>query len=110
MIFDSSGIRKYIPEYCQSEPDGGIPTYLAQIFSEAEKKFNGTVMIIGGDTLSVCLNRIGCRELRPVKELLPGVVLSTFRSEGRDKLIISKSGGFGDEELLVRLRSLIRDS
>ncbi|MCR5788542.1 MAG: four-carbon acid sugar kinase family protein [Lachnospiraceae bacterium] len=108
MIIDSSGIQKHFPS-CGSfhlKPDEDILAYLALLFSEAEKKSDGTIMIIGGDTLSACLRSIDIRQLRPVKELLPGVVLSAFVSEGRDKYIISKSGGFGDEELLVRLRGL----
>ncbi|MCR4657449.1 MAG: four-carbon acid sugar kinase family protein [Lachnospiraceae bacterium] len=113
MMIDSSGIKNHTPACSpchsdrHSDPDRGVSTYLAQMFSEAEKIFDGTIMIIGGDTLSACMRSIGCRELRPVKELFPGVVLSSYISEGRKKQLISKSGGFGDEELLIRLRHLM---
>ena len=43
----------------------------------------------------------------PLLELSPGVVLSKCRLTDRERLIISKSGGFGGETLLTDLRNLI---
>ena len=67
----------------------------------------GSVMIIGGDTLLACLRRLGCKDLEPLAELFPGVVLSLYRAGGREKFLISKSGGFGSETLLADLKELI---
>lgn len=61
-------------------------------------------MIIGGDTLLAFLEAIHCYELTPVCELQPGVVLSRVTYQGRQYEIISKSGGFGEENLLVTLQ------
>lgn len=61
-------------------------------------------MIIGGDTLLAFMDSIGCHELTPVCELQPGVVLSRIAYGGREYEIISKSGGFGEEDLLVTLK------
>lgn len=84
-----------------------ISLSLGERFAEAERTFNGTIMVIGGDTLISCLRRIGCGELEPVAELYPGVVLSKYRTERGEKLLISKSGGFGEETLLTDLKNII---
>lgn len=65
---------------------------------------DGCFMIIGGDTLLAFMSSIGCHELVPVCELQPGVVLSRIAYRGREYEIISKSGGFGEEDLLVTLQ------
>lgn len=77
-----------------------VAAYLAEVFAEIEDIYEGTVMIIGGDTLLACLMRIRCDGLEPLAELYPGVVLSRYRTGGSEKLLISKSGGFGSETLL----------
>ncbi|MGB4660405.1 MAG: four-carbon acid sugar kinase family protein [Mobilitalea sp.] len=66
-----------------------------------------TLMITGGDTLTGFLNGIGCNELIPIGELEPGSVLSKFWREGKEFYVISKSGGFGDKELIVNLANTI---
>lgn len=63
----------------------------------------GTLLITGGDTLLQCMECVGVKELEPVCELEKGVVLSRFYYKGCSKYIISKSGGFGQETLLVDL-------
>ena len=44
-----------------------------------------------------------CRQISLLGELEKGVVYSRMKADGRSFEVISKSGGFGDEELLVRL-------
>ena len=61
------------------------------------------IMIIGGDTLSALMDAIGCTALMPLCEPDRGVVLSELRYNGRRWQILSKSGGFGTEDLLTRL-------
>lgn len=61
------------------------------------------VMIIGGDTLSSFIDIIGCRTIFPLREIDHGVVLSRFAYDGKTYQILSKSGGFGGEELLVKI-------
>ena len=63
----------------------------------------GTLLITGGDTLLQCMECVGVKELEPVCELEKGVVLSRFYYKGCSKYVISKSGGFGQETLLVDL-------
>lgn len=59
-----------------------------------------TVMIIGGDTLSGFVEQTGCEEITLIGEIKPGTVLSTMRIDGREVSVLSKSGGFGEEQLV----------
>ena len=90
------------------EPRILIAAYLAEILAEIEDSVEETVMIVGGDTLLSCLRRLGCRDLESLAELFPGVVLSRYRAGGKEKLLISKSGGFGKESLLADLQEMMK--
>ncbi len=68
-----------------------------------------TVMIIGGDTLLGCMAQLGVSEMLPLRELLPGTVLSLFRYQGRVVPFLSKSGGFGQRTLLVEIARQIQE-
>lgn len=61
------------------------------------------VMIIGGDTLSELMGAVGCTKLSPVREPDRGVVLSSLQYNDHSYQILSKSGGFGGEDLLLRI-------
>lgn len=63
----------------------------------------GTLLLTGGDTLLQCMNCAGVRELEPVCELEKGVVLARFTYDGRTRHVITKSGGFGQKDLLLAL-------
>lgn len=63
------------------------------------------LMIIGGDTLLGFMDAIGCRELSPQREILQGVVESEYIYRGVRHSVLSKSGGFGQTDLLLRLES-----
>lgn len=62
-----------------------------------------TLMCSGGDTLLALFRSLNVTKLTPVCELETGVVLARFAYGGRQYHIISKSGGFGGEDLLCRL-------
>lgn len=61
--------------------------------------------IIGGDTLMGFLRRMGNPEVKLVDEIAPGVVMFHLRQQGREILMLSKSGGFGDDALLGEIGS-----
>lgn len=63
----------------------------------------GTLLLTGGDTLLQCMNDAGVRELEPVCELESGVVLARFTYNGCTRHVITKSGGFGQPDLLIQL-------
>lgn len=68
---------------------------------------DATILCTGGDTLLALMRTVGVAELRPVCELDTGAVLTQFAYQEKIYHIISKSGGFGEPDLFVRLaRSL----
>ncbi|MEG2700011.1 MAG: nucleotide-binding domain containing protein, partial [Hungatella sp.] len=64
---------------------------------------DSTLLITGGDSLLAFMNQIAVYEIIPICELAPGAVLSRFQIEGKTYEVISKSGGFGDENLMELL-------
>ena len=46
---------------------------------------------------------LGTYEITPIRELFTGTVLSTVQLDGKTQLLISKSGGFGDPDVILRL-------
>ncbi len=75
-----------------------------------KSKVNKTMLITGGDTLLQCMNRMWVWEMEPLYQVYPGVVLSRFEAGGEPRYAITKSGGFGEETLLVDLREMIINS
>lgn len=73
-----------------------------------ERDLNCTLMITGGDTLLGVMNQIGVDQITPVGELITGVVLSRISFQGKEYPVISKSGGFGSQSLLIDLMKIIR--
>lgn len=65
-----------------------------------------TLMCTGGDTLLALMGAVGVAALTPVCELDTGVVLTYFVYRGKIHYIISKSGGFGEPDLMCRLAKL----
>lgn len=64
---------------------------------------NSTLLITGGDSLLGFMKEMGVCEMIPICEMAPGTVLSQFIIKGKTFEVISKSGGFGKETLLVDL-------
>lgn len=67
-----------------------------------------TLLVTGGDTLLAFMQNIRQNTLVPMCELLSGVVLSQLEYDGTIFNLISKSGGFGRDDLLVTLADLIK--
>jgi uncharacterized protein YgbK (DUF1537 family) len=66
-----------------------------------------TVMITGGDTLMGFMRQVKCTQLHPVCEVGQGTVLSFMYLDGKKLQIISKSGGFGEKEVLVNIAAKV---
>ncbi|MGI6581020.1 MAG: four-carbon acid sugar kinase family protein [Erysipelotrichaceae bacterium] len=62
---------------------------------------NTVLMVIGGDTLLSVMKELNVECISPKCELFPGVVLSEFCYENKNRYLISKSGGFGSPQLLI---------
>lgn len=66
------------------------------------------LIVFGGDTARAVLQRFGDPPLHPLAEVLPGAVASRFVSRGNSRLLITKAGGFGPGDLLLRLAAILR--
>ena len=86
---------------------GTIGYLVSQLFACPEL---GTLLVTGGDTLLQCMDYMGIHEIQPLCELDSGVVLSRFTYRGVTRYVISKSGGFGRENLFLELAERIRRS
>lgn len=65
--------------------------------------YEGNILVTGGDIVQSFMKELGVTKLSPLTEIKPGVVLSKFYWKSREYQILSKSGGFGDKNLLVEL-------
>lgn len=83
---------------------GSVGHLLGAIFTSPHL---GTLLLTGGDTLLQCMNCIGVHELEPVCEMESGVVLARFTYNGCTRYVITKSGGFGQDDLLICLADQI---
>lgn len=83
---------------------GTIGYLVSRLFSHEAV---GTLLITGGDTLLQCMDYMGVHEIEPLGEMDAGVVLSRFTYHGITRYVISKSGGFGKENLLTELAAAL---
>lgn len=85
-----------------------ISTTLGYIVKElVNMGVDSTLLITGGDCLVGFMKHIGCDEITPVCEMAPGTVLSKIETKDRELRVISKSGGFGTEQLFTDLAKMI---
>lgn len=70
----------------------------------------GTLFVIGGDTLLQCMKSVKVSEMEPIGEIASGVVLSSFTVDGTTRLIISKSGAFGESDLLLTMKKQMENA
>jgi uncharacterized protein YgbK (DUF1537 family) len=59
--------------------------------------------VFGGDTLLGIMEALGCRLLRPLQEIRPGVILAGAETPGGIIFIAAKSGAFGEPGLIAEL-------
>ena len=71
------------------------------------RKMDVTVLMTGGDTLMGYMKIIGCSQLEPVCEIEPGVAVSILEWNGCRQQVISKSGGFGTEDIMEKIAEKI---
>ena len=70
---------------------------------------NHVVMLTGGDTIVGFMRQLGCNELHPICEIVQGAVLSLLKIKDCEIQIISKSGGFGEESILLDIAQVVID-
>ncbi|MGM0213408.1 four-carbon acid sugar kinase family protein [Enterococcus sp. AZ109] len=70
------------------------------------KHSENTFLFTGGDTLFQSMNVLGVNKIEPIAEISPGVVLSTIEWNKKNRQVITKSGGFGSEELFEEISQI----
>ena len=53
------------------------------------------------------MRNIGCTQLEPICEIEPGIAVSVLEWNGYRQQVISKSGGFGTEDILEKIAQKI---
>lgn len=98
--------KKYISDNNLSISDVRmkISTNIGKIIKRLlQEGLDSAIMITGGDTLMGFINQTDIKEITPIEDVVSGTVLFTIEFEGRTVQILSKSGGFGNEKLLITL-------
>ena len=73
----------------------------------ADRAAVDTLIIFGGDTLAAVIRRMGIQSLQPVAQPAKGVVLCQVEYRGRSLRLITKSGGFGGENLVEIIQTAL---
>lgn len=98
-----SGNGSLTPEELERRRAGISRRLGAMVKALMDRGMDRRILIIGGDTLLELINGLDCTTFSPLDEPAPGVVHSSLPYRGRERHILSKSGGFGEEDLLVKL-------
>ena len=64
-----------------------------------------SLAVFGGDTLISVLEAMGASGVHPMEEISPGIVVSRISGASRDLTLISKAGGFGEEDAIMSIIS-----
>lgn len=80
---------------------GALAGYISRLAEDA------TLMIIGGDTLYSFMQQLKKPVLDPVCEPVNGTVSMYIKTEGHNFPLISKSGGFGQEDLIIEASNYV---
>jgi uncharacterized protein YgbK (DUF1537 family) len=87
-----------------TSPGPGVAGFLGKLTGPILKLAGPAhLAVFGGDTLLGILEALGCRLLRPLREIRPGVVLARAESPGENFSIAAKSGAFGEPGLIAEL-------
>jgi uncharacterized protein YgbK (DUF1537 family) len=86
--------------------------YAAFLSSLIGIKMPESIMVIGGDTLVSLIKALDIRIMIPLYEYEPGIILSKIETDRVPELmyIYSKSGGFGEPDLLLNITKRENDS
>lgn len=93
----------------------GLPVLNPNVISELAKSLSPVLcqasafVATGGETAFALLGEIGAREIRPVRELEPGIVLGMAIGQTRIP-IVTKAGGFGGEATLCSVVDYLRST
>lgn len=94
-LAEQKGLSKEQVRFAIAKCHGKIVKYLIK------KGMDYTIFMTGGDTLMGLMKNLENTELTPVCEISQGVVLSTLKWNEKKLQVVSKSGGFGNKDVLI---------
>jgi uncharacterized protein YgbK (DUF1537 family) len=90
---------------CSADPLA-VALHAARVVAHAVRSAAPDCLIVfGGATLFAILRELNIGHAEPHLEILPGVPASTIRSP--DMLLVTKAGGFGAPDYLLRIREIL---
>ena len=68
------------------------------------------VFVIGGDTAFALIRELGFPPMNAIAEIVPGVPVTRLSIKGRERdlILITKAGGFGDDQVLNQVQERFR--
>jgi uncharacterized protein YgbK (DUF1537 family) len=66
-----------------------------------------TLVLFGGDTAFGVVEALGIRSVQPLREISQGVVVSRAENSGKEIGLVTKAGGFGPPDILLRIRETL---
>ena len=111
---DSEDVIKKAVEYTEKNNismenlTSNIANSTGQLVSDLIKEQNiKNLIIFGGDTLMGILKNIGCHYIIPISEIFPGVVFTKAVGKNSVVNVITKAGGFGEENIIEKINEFL---
>lgn len=96
------------PEVFQAQKSAEVAALLGQEAAARLAQDDALLMIVGGDTLRATLHAAGAQAVEPLGEPFPGVVYARAHTARGMREFLTKSGGFGDETLLLDIKDWMK--
>jgi uncharacterized protein YgbK (DUF1537 family) len=68
-----------------------------------------TLVVFGGDTAIHIMEAIECFGLRSLEEIVPGVAVAKAVGKYGEIILISKAGGFGEKDVLIKIQNYLKE-
>jgi 4-hydroxythreonine-4-phosphate dehydrogenase len=95
------------PDTCASRQDQFVPRSWARMIRPCAH-YAGTLVATGGETARAIMEAWGIRRLRLLGEVEPGLPYAITDGWSRQILILTKAGGFGSPDTLLRCRDFLQ--
>jgi len=107
-VMDSKSHEFPIKDQVSSHGFEAVSELMGNIVSGVLKNISiGTLIVFGGDTLMGIMKALGCSYIEPKSEVMPGVAISLARFGDNQILLITKPGGYGEEDVILKLMEFI---
>lgn len=102
----------YLSENTEAQGGSDLRFKIGQALGDLSRQLlehqpSTTLLMTGGDTLYQSMKVLDVTQIKPIAEISPGVVFSELSWQDQTINVITKSGGFGNKEILVDLKERI---